>query len=478
MSVDTAPARTAHHSLGLTTQRSEIEIDRLPLEGEVPAWLEGTLVRNGPALFETEGQAFNHWFDGLAMLHAFSFTGGRVSYRNRFVETPALEGARGGEITRSQFATDPCRSIFRRFASAFQGGVDAANPNVNVMRFGERFLAMTETPIPVEFDPATLETLGVVDPAERPPGQITIAHPHQDPVTGELVSYAAKLGRNTTYNVYAQKPGQRPRVIRSIPVKEPAYMHSFGITERHAILTEWPLVVNPLALATGMLRGRPFIENYEWQPERGTRIHVIDLRDGSLRGTYEARPQFCFHHVNAFERDGELVMDLATYEDARVIDDFYLDRARGDLVLPDIELSRITIALDRGSVRQEKLATGFELARIDYRNRNGHEYRFAYGVHGTDAFIDTLQKIDIETGSVSVWREDDCFPGEPVFVPAPEQRAEDDGLVLSVVLDGAKGRSFLLVQDAGSFEELARAEVPQHIPFGFHGQHFGGVGTQ
>ena len=45
--------------------------------------------------------------------------------------------------------------------------------------------------------------------------------------------------------------------------------------------------------------------------------------------------------------------------------------------------------------------------------------------------------------------------------------------MLSVVLDARAGRSFLLVLDAGTFEELARAEVPHHIPFGFHGQFFG-----
>ena len=48
--------------------------------------------------------------------------------------------------------------------------------------------------------------------------------------------------------------------------------------------------------------------------------------------------------------------------------------------------------------------------------------------------------------------------------------AEDAGVVLSVVLDAAAGRSFLLVLDAGTFEELARAEAPHQIPFGFHGQ--------
>ena len=52
---------------------------------------------------------------------------------------------------------------------------------------------------------------------------------------------------------------------------------------------------------------------------------------------------------------------------------------------------------------------------------------------------------------------------------APGPDAEDDGVVLSVVLDTRVERSFLLVLDAGSFEELARAEAPQRVPFGFHG---------
>ena len=62
-----------------------------------------------------------------------------------------------------------------------------------------------------------------------------------------------------------------------------------------------------------------------------------------------------------------------------------------------------------------------------------------------------------------------------MFLSAPDSTAEDDGLVLSVVLDSRRGTSFLLVLDASSFKEVARAHVPQHIPFGFHGQFFSGV---
>ena len=48
---------------------------------------------------------------------------------------------------------------------------------------------------------------------------------------------------------------------------------------------------------------------------------------------------------------------------------------------------------------------------------------------------------------------------------------EDDGVLLSVVLDASERTSYLLVLDARDLSELARAAVPHHIPFGFHGTH-------
>ena len=54
----------------------------------------------------------------------------------------------------------------------------------------------------------------------------------------------------------------------------------------------------------------------------------------------------------------------------------------------------------------------------------------------------------------------------------PGGEAEDDGVLLSVVLDAEVGRSFLLMLDAATLEEQARAAVPHHVPFGFHGNHF------
>src|SRR5258708_33327178 len=96
------------------------------------------------------------------MLHRFSFRNGEVSYANRFLRSsPYTEGVENGKIRYSAFATDPCRSLFKRLATVFAPPDQApiANANVNIIRLAGTFIAMTETPIPVQFDPRVCELL-------------------------------------------------------------------------------------------------------------------------------------------------------------------------------------------------------------------------------------------------------------------------------------------------------------------------------
>ncbi len=81
-----------------------------------------------------------------------------------------------------------------------------------------------------------------------------------------------------------------------------------------------------------------------------------------------------------------------------------------------------------------------------------------------------LARIDVTGGPELTWSESGVYPGEPVFVPRPEGTAEDDGVVLCVLLEGSD--SSLLVLDASNFKELARARVELAIPFGFHGSFY------
>ena len=67
------------------------------------------------------------------------------------------------------------------------------NPNVNLARIGERYIAMTETPMPIEFDPETLDTVGHLEYADKLKGHVTTAHPHHDRERDELVNYHRPL---------------------------------------------------------------------------------------------------------------------------------------------------------------------------------------------------------------------------------------------------------------------------------------------
>jgi carotenoid cleavage dioxygenase-like enzyme len=300
---------------------------------------------------------------------------------------------------------------------------------------------------------------------------LTTAHPHLDRASGGMLNYAAKLGPRNRYRFFLLRPdAERPEVVAELPVDKPAYMHSFGLTENYIVLAEFPFVVNPFKLASGR---KPYIENYEWKPERGTRITLIDRDSGDARGPFITDPFFAFHHVNAFEReDGEVVIDMATYPDASLIGDLYLDRLRAGRGIPGGELRRVRIRPSEQAISSETLLDeDIELCRINYGRCHERPYRYVWGTGvGDSGWLERIVRADLEQRSASSWSEPGCFPGEPVFVARPGAEAEDDGVVLSVVLDAESERSFLLVLDAADLSELARAEAPHHIPFSFHGQ--------
>jgi carotenoid cleavage dioxygenase-like enzyme len=290
-----------------------------------------------------------------------------------------------------------------------------------------------------------------------------------------MLNYAAKLGPSSSYRFFevpasaGEGTPTKPRVIGSLPVREPAYMHSFGLTERWLVLAEFPLVVNPLALA---LSGRPYIENYRWKPERGTRFTLVDRATGKAVKGFQSEACFAFHHVNAYDDGDQVVVDVCTYPDSSVVEDLYLERLRAGKPISPGTLTRFRLSLADRSVSSERLADGdIELPRINYRRCNERPYRHVWGNSaGASGWLDRIVKLDLTDELARAWSEPDCYPGEPVFVARPEAEREDDGVVLSVVLDAAAGSSFLLVLDAADLSELARAQVPHHIPFSFHGQ--------
>jgi carotenoid cleavage dioxygenase-like enzyme len=464
------------YRLQFTTLEHETAVDRLPLKGTLPDWLEGALIRTAPARFEVNGRPYRHWFDGLAMLHRFGIAGGRVSYRNRFLRGAAFRAVEAeGRIAYGEFATDPCRTLFERVAALF-ATKETDNCNVNVAALAGDTLAFTESRLPIRFDPDTLETLGVHGYDAALGGHVSIAHPHHDAARDLHYSYLLEFGLRSEYRVFTIDAATgRQSPLARIPVDRPAYMHSIGMSADHLVLAEFPLVVNPVRLR---FSGEAFIRNYRWRPERGLRFHVVDKRDGRVAPPVHADAAFAFHHVNAFaDGDGALLVDLIAYPDPGVIDALYLDRLRSGApveVAATLRRYRVPLRGGGGATHHPLSDTRLELPRVNYAAVAGRRYRHVYGTGTREPgnFIDSLVKLDLDTGDATTWHEPGCYPGEPVFVPAPGAAREDAGVALSLALDSRAARSFLLVLDAETFAERARAEAPHHIPSGFHGDWF------
>jgi beta,beta-carotene 9',10'-dioxygenase len=439
---------------GLSNLDQEINRGSLPVQGHIPEWLSGHLFRNGPAHFNG-----GHWFDGLAMIHKFSFSNGKVSYANRFLRTEAYH------------RTMECGQPMAGFGSAGTAGGNH-NTNVHIMKTDHHFFALTESPGIVEFDPATLDTIGIFPFQDDIPAHMTTAHPQLDPHTGHLINFTIKFGKTTRYHLYSLDPKTaRRHRMGSIETQRPGYLHSFALTNRFIILLEFPLIIQPMMLMTG----KGFTDSLVWRPEQGIRFLVVRKEDGKLHRVVEGDAGFGFHVINAFEQGDDIIIDACISKDASSVTNLFIDSLTGEpKSSPHPQLKRYILKENHSMATEEIVSSAcIELPSIHYSLYNGQKYQYAYGI-STNLLLpenmdNQLIKVDTHSGDATTWYQENCYPGEPIFVPAPQGKKEDDGVLLSVVLDGIQEKSFLLVLDAGTMNEIGRAQVPHHIPFGFHG---------
>lgn len=448
----------------------------MPLDGTLPPWLDGIFLHVGPGKLEVGGRRVRSWIDGFAMFSRFSFAGGRVAYANRFLASEAYRSATDrGELTLREFATDPPRPLRKRLASLVRPDL-TDNASHNVVRIGAYVVALAgASPRAHRVDPRTLETSGGAFDVSA---QLITPHPRLDPTTGRLVNWGIRFGPRNTYRVLTHNADGTSDVIASIPTREPAWFHDFGMTERYVVVPEIPYVVNPLQvpLGTGTVA-----DSFQWKPERPARFLVIDRRNGSLRARYETDPFFVFHVANAYEEGDDIAVDLIAYTDPSIIGALELEALDVSPPRIDARLRRYRLSLNGGSVRSEELSAErqLEAPRIDDRV-SGRAYRYVWAGAGTpdesNRLLGRIVKVDVERReTVAQWSEGECSTWEPVFVPAPDGRDEDDGVILSLALDPGRGRSILLVLDARTLADVARVELPHVVPFGFHGRYFGDV---
>ncbi|MBF6303020.1 carotenoid oxygenase family protein [Nocardia amamiensis] len=440
-------------------------------EGELPPGLEGTLFRNGPnPMYPPMGDK-HHWFMGEGMLHAISIADGRASYRNRWIETESYRAQRaaGRRLVPTTFEDQPApgSETLRRHLA-----------NTHVYWHGDRLLAFAEGNSPVEVDPLDLATRGSWTFDGAYTGPVT-GHPKIDPETGEMLMFSYMTGGPFNTAMSYHVVDAQGRMTRSEVFQAPyaSMVHDFIATAEHVVFPIFPATIDQERI----IKGGPVIA---WDPRQRTCIGILDRKAGAdtIRW-FEGEPCYVFHPLNAYtthEGGGtQVVADVIRFDRVPLFPNVDGSPAPHSLAADAGLLVRWTFELDGTSNDyKERVLTDLpgEFPRLDDRFA-GLNYRHGFyaaqrGPQVASCFYDTLAHVDLSTGAQREWSAGPgCFVHEPVFVPRQVGVPEGDGWLVTLMYDGARNLSDLIVLDTHDVTAgpVARAELPVRVPFGFHG---------
>jgi all-trans-8'-apo-beta-carotenal 15,15'-oxygenase len=452
-------------------------IDCVPVvEGTLPPELSGTLYRNGPGLFERNGYRKSTLLDGDGLIRAFTFSGGSVRFRTRFVATEKFTREASAQRFLFPTWTTPAPRFFENvpeIPNRSQGGITA------IVKNGVLY-AFDEVGIPYALDPDSLTTGQQVDPrgaqAEDSPRAYK-AHTKTDGRTGAWVLVGTSGQRHQQLHAIVINAANGSQAHVRTPNPRGDYFHDFFWTGRRVVFHLHPTPLSPLPMLMGF---RTYVDSLSWRPDLGSLLVVVDPFGGEPPVTLEVPASWMWHAVNAYERGNSIVVDFIGYD---APDHFFGSRAifrtvmtaHAGVARSPGKLRRAVLDLDRRTARlQTVVGEHFEFPTIS-PHVQGHPYRYGYAAIGDinrSWFHDGVAKVDVESGHFEQFRfGPQCYVGEPVFVPRGPGRPEDSGWLLCEVLDGRTERSALALFDAQAVAAgpVATVKLSHPLPFSFHG---------
>tara|TARA_R110002049_G_scaffold222206_9_gene393815 strand:+ start:1151 stop:2629 length:1479 start_codon:yes stop_codon:yes gene_type:complete len=452
-----------------------IEPDRI--SGEIPAGLAGTLFLNGPGRNRIGDQQYGHWFDGDGMISAVTIRDGRVHYKNRYVRTPKYvnETAAQKILYRgvgTQIPGGPLKNMFRAPGNA---------ANTSVILHAGKLLALWEGGKPWELDPATLDTVGEYHYDNGFTSmQPFSAHPRVDPNTGELYNFGVFGIPKPKLHFYKIDPNGAMVANTSQYVGDYAMCHDFAITERYAIFILCPAFMrSPFKFLLGL---RSVFESIEFDNSEHTKVIVLDLATAQVVGEYEFDCFFGFHLGNAREHADEISVDALCVDTMDVmggLSDVFMERGDDFQFLANgARFNRLTLNLATGAASKEEIKGAIAGEFPAWNPRcTGRDNRYTWLAtiveNGTPYGFNAFQKVDHLSGELKLHDfGEGRFCSEPNVIPAEEGAAEDEGYLIAMVYNHARGKSEIVIVDAADMQrELAVIPLEHHVPFGFHG-HF------
>lgn len=428
------------------------------LHGKAPADLAGTLFRNGPAKFHRPGGSVGHWFDGDGLVRSFQIRDGQASLAARFVDT-----AKRRADTKADAMITPGFGTSAGKGAAVGSSDDISPANTSVMMAGKELWALWEAGSPVAMNPETLDTIApkVLRPdlARMP----FLAHPRVEP--NGRVWNLGQSGRRAL--VWRLAPGGALEAADMIDLGRASYIHDFTATDRHLVIVLQPWIQERFVA--------PVVRSYDWKPELGTRILVIDKDDLSKRREFEAPPLFFFHLGDAWsDKDGTIRFDAAIDQDPSFALNGAMALMQGKAVgSSDGKMVLISLRPD-GRVDVDRPDLVGEFPRVDPRFAGQSRTRTAHLTKGSPnhPVLRAVAVTDWKRGRTDSF---DFGPNqiteEVVFVPRKGGTEEFDGWLVGSTINITAKHTELHVFDARRVAEgpVVSWAADRALPMTFHG---------
>ncbi|MCO4745253.1 MAG: carotenoid oxygenase family protein [Proteobacteria bacterium] len=472
--------RSWNVAMGVSPGPLDLTIDPSQIEGEIPQALRGgRMLSNGPG-WTRIGDRTAHPFDGHGYIRSLALQhDGSLRLRAAFVQTPSYVAEQAaGKLVHRGLGTNTSDHFWQNLSMGPPRNV----ANTTIVRWGDRLLAGWEAGAPYGIDPVSLETRGEEHFGGILEGTATLAHMRKDAQQQRLVLCSVAMGRNTTFTFREIDADDQVVQSTEAPIDGMLFTHDYALSPTYFVLGGNPLRLKPASLAKSLIGVGTMLHAVAPDIRAATGVlHLVPRAGGPVRTVTLPDHAFVVHFGNAFERDGDLIVDACAFTSFEFGEEFGYTGPHGnfDPTLPEKRgaqrVYRITVPKDSDSATWELLTEhGVDFPRF-HPEHEGRETPWLFGATRKDKRFsdpfDSIIGIDLRDPAFpeQLWTApDNVFVGEPLFAPADD--AEDDGHILALLTDGLAETTTLAIFEATRLADGPVARIPLPLlPIAFHG---------
>ncbi len=427
----------------------------LSIEGEWPKDAYGNVYRNGPARMERNGIRLQHWFDGDGMVHRFNISAKGISHSSQFVGTEKYLR----EEAEHRFLYNAAGTVIPN-ASSLRNNDTVNVANTALLPWQGELLALWEAGSAYRLNPETLTTQGEKIWSEELAHVPFSAHPLLEK-DGSLWNFGfVPYSKEARLLIYHISSGSKVIGFGNIVLPQRGYCHAFAQTRDYLIFYISACIYE---------QGENFINAFQWRPEVGSKILVVNKNALDKPRWFDVPAEFVFHFGNAWQDNSSIHVVMASYKDASLMLTGMHKVMVGEQ--PAIEHAQMTIAkinLQTGAVTLN--ASGINLEFPSY-NPDVAGPTVIYGTHAASPkrkFLgDSIAAMHPEKGLL-----DHFYFGEKVIAEEPLLiRTPKNNYLIASYYNYEKQHSGIALFHAQKLNDgpIAQATMDYVLPLGFHG---------